>query len=60
MATIRNGNQSVLLVVDVQVAVMKDGWEARRVIANVAQAVERARARRAGAVDAARERGHAA
>jgi nicotinamidase-related amidase len=45
MATIRNGNQSVLLVVDVQVAVMKDGWEARRVIANVAQAVERARAR---------------
>ena len=45
MATIRNGNQSVLLVVDVQVAVMKDGWEAPCVIANVALAVERARAR---------------
>ena len=43
MAIVRRGNKSVLLVVDVQVAVMKDGWEAPRVIANVAAAVERAR-----------------
>jgi len=45
MATIRNGNKSVLLVVDVQVDVMKDGWDAPRVIANIAHAVERARVR---------------
>ena len=45
MAIVRSGNKSVLLVVDVQVAVMKNGWEAPRVIANVALAVERARAR---------------
>lgn len=45
MATIRNGNKSVLLVVDVQVDVVKNGWEAPRVIANVALAAERARAR---------------
>ncbi|MCK9684112.1 cysteine hydrolase family protein [Scleromatobacter humisilvae] len=44
MAIVRPGSRRVLLVVDVQVAVMKDGWEAPRVIANVAQAVERARA----------------
>lgn len=43
MATIRNGNKGVLLVVDVQVGVMKDAWEAPRVIGNVARAVGRAR-----------------
>ncbi len=43
MATVRDGNQSVLLVVDVQVGVMKDAWEAARIVANVARAVERAR-----------------
>lgn len=35
--------RSVLLVVDVQVGVMADGWDAPRIIANVAQAVARAR-----------------
>ena len=44
MATVRNGDKSVLLVVDFQVDVVKDGWEAARVGANIAQAVERARA----------------
>ena len=43
MATIREGNQGVLLVVDVQVGVMKAAWEAPRVIGNVARVVERAR-----------------
>lgn len=44
MATVRAGNRGVLLVVDVQVGVMKEAWEAPRVIKNVARAVERARA----------------
>ncbi len=44
MATIREGNKAVLLVVDVQVGVMSDAWDAPRVIKNVARAVERARA----------------
>jgi nicotinamidase-related amidase len=47
MATLRRGNQSVLLVVDVQVGVMREAWEADRVLANVSRVV--ARARRAGA-----------
>ena len=46
MASIRAGHQPVLLVVDVQVGVMADAWNAPRVIANVALAVERARSRR--------------
>jgi nicotinamidase-related amidase len=44
MATVRTGNKGVLLVVDVQVGVVKDAWDADRVVANVAHAVERARA----------------
>jgi nicotinamidase-related amidase len=44
MATIREGNKPVLMVVDVQVGVVNDAWEAPRVIKNVARAVERARA----------------
>ena len=43
MASIRSGNQAVLLVVDVQVGVMAQAWDAARVIGNVALAVERAR-----------------
>jgi len=43
MATIREGHKPVLLVVDVQVGVMAQAWEAPRVIGNVALAVERAR-----------------
>lgn len=43
MATVRQGDKAVLLVVDVQVGVMNECWEAPRVIANVVRTVERAR-----------------
>ena len=43
MATIREGNKPVLLVVDVQVGVVAESWDAPRVIDNVARAVQRAR-----------------
>lgn len=43
MATVREGQQGVLLVVDVQVDVMKNAWEAQRIVQNVARVVERAR-----------------
>lgn len=44
MATIRDGNQGVLVIVDVQAGVMRDAWEAPQIIQNVSCAVERARA----------------
>ena len=44
MASIREGNKPVLLIVDVQVGVVKGAWESERVVGNVALAVERARA----------------
>jgi nicotinamidase-related amidase len=44
MATVREGNRGVLLVVDVQVGVMREAWDAARVIAKVSRVVERARA----------------
>lgn len=44
MATVREGNKAALVVVDVQIGVMRDAWDASRVIGNVARAVERARA----------------
>ena len=43
MSTVRPGKQAVLVVVDVQVGVMAEAWDAQRVIGNVARAVERAR-----------------
>ncbi len=43
-AAAREAGRTVLLVVDVQVGVMANAWEAARVIGNVALAVERARA----------------
>ena len=43
MATVRAGDKAVLLVVDVQAGVMRESWEADRVIGNVARAVARAR-----------------
>jgi nicotinamidase-related amidase len=43
MATVREGNKGVLLVVDVQVGVMSESWDAPRIIKNVLRAVERAR-----------------
>lgn len=45
MATVRGGNKGVLIVVDVQVGVVGEAWEAPRVVGNVARAVERARAK---------------
>ncbi len=44
MATVREGNRGVLMVVDVQVGVVRDAWDAARVVGNVARTVERARA----------------
>lgn len=44
MATVRKGNKGILLVVDVQSGVLRDAWDAPRIITNVARAVERARA----------------
>jgi nicotinamidase-related amidase len=44
MATVRKGSKTVLLVVDVQVGVMREAWDAARVVGNVARIVERARA----------------
>ena len=43
MATVRQGNKAVLLVVDVQVGVMQGAWDAARVIKNISLAVEKAR-----------------
>lgn len=43
MATVRDGDKAVLLVVDVQVGVMNECWEAPRVMANVVRTIERAR-----------------
>jgi nicotinamidase-related amidase len=43
MATVREGNKGVLLIVDVQAGVMREAWDASRIIGNVARAVERAR-----------------
>jgi nicotinamidase-related amidase len=44
MATVRKGNQAVLLVVDVQVGVVSEAWDAARIVTNVSRAVARARA----------------
>ena len=43
MATIREGSREVLLVVDVQVGVMQEAWDASPIIKNIALAVEKAR-----------------
>lgn len=43
MATVRPGNQTVLIVVDVQVGVMSEAWNASQIAANVARTVDRAR-----------------
>ena len=45
MATVREGNKPVMVVVDVQVGVMKEAWEAQRVIKNISRVVERARSK---------------
>jgi nicotinamidase-related amidase len=43
MATVRPGNKTALVVVDVQVGVMAEAWQPGPVAARVARAVERAR-----------------
>lgn len=43
MSNVRPGCQPALVVVDVQIGVMAESWEASRVIKNLARAVERAR-----------------
>jgi nicotinamidase-related amidase len=43
MATVREGNKAVLIVVDVQVGVVSGAWDAERIVGNVARTVERAR-----------------
>ena len=43
MSTVRPGNLTALVVVDVQVGVMASSWDAPRIVKNVARAVERAR-----------------
>ncbi|MGA3354238.1 MAG: isochorismatase family protein [Acidimicrobiales bacterium] len=43
MATVREGNKAVLLVIDVQVGVMGESWDSERIIKNVVRAVTRAR-----------------
>ena len=45
MAVIREGNKGVLVVVDVQVGVMQNVWDAPRIIKNIGIAVEKARER---------------
>jgi len=44
MATVRDGNKGVLVVVDVQAGVISESWDGPRIIKNVSRAVERARA----------------
>jgi nicotinamidase-related amidase len=44
VATVREGSQTALVVVDVQVGVMRSAWDRDRIVSNVARAVERARA----------------
>jgi nicotinamidase-related amidase len=43
MATVREGNKKVLLVVDAQIGVMQPTWQAPRIIENIGIAVEKAR-----------------
>lgn len=45
MATVREGNKAVLLVIDVQAGVMRDCWDGDRIIHNIAAVVQKARSR---------------
>ncbi len=44
MATLREGNKAALVIVDMQVGVMAEAWDATRVAGNAAHVVKRARA----------------
>lgn len=43
MATIRPGNRKVLLIVDLQVGVIQNAWQAARIIKNASALIEKAR-----------------
>jgi nicotinamidase-related amidase len=43
VATVREGNKAVLVVVDMQVGVMEEAWDSARILNNAARAVEQAR-----------------
>ncbi len=43
MATIRKGNKSALMVVDVQVGVIENAWDPEHIVSNICIAVEKAR-----------------
>jgi len=43
MATVREGTKGALVIVDVQIAIMKQAWDSSRVISNVATAIQEAR-----------------
>ena len=43
MALVREGNRSALVVVDMQAGVLRDAWDAARVVGNVARLVAQAR-----------------
>ncbi|MEP7281744.1 MAG: isochorismatase family protein [Rubrivivax sp.] len=45
MGTVRAGTLPALLIVDAQVGVMRQAWDVARIVGNIAQTVERARAR---------------
>ncbi|MFN2136049.1 MAG: cysteine hydrolase family protein [Candidatus Promineifilaceae bacterium] len=44
MASIREGSKKALVIVDAQVGVLAETWEAERIIENIGRAVKRARA----------------
>ncbi len=46
MATVRDGNGAVLIIVDVQAGVVNAVWDAARIVKNVALSVERARSQK--------------
>ena len=43
MATIREGNKTILVIVDVQVGVVRTAWETSRIVQNIVMTVEKAR-----------------
>jgi nicotinamidase-related amidase len=43
VATVREGNKGVLVVIDLQVGVVDEAWDAPRIVSNALHAVERAR-----------------
>ncbi len=46
MATVREGRQGALLIVDVQSGVLAEAWDSSRIVGNIAHALQAARAQR--------------